>query len=202
LKSFSFNRSTDSWKRPSQCRTVFENGIVILYKIQDSMKSMMLTGIRQMEMMDVPDPVIVNGKDVKIKMSVLGVCGSDIHYYTSGKIGSQVVKYPFTVGHEGSGVVIDIGKAVTRVKIGDQVAIEPAMPCWECDQCKSGRPHTCRKLKFLGCPGQAEGCLSEFIVMPESSCFPISPRLSPDQAAISEPLAIGVYAVKKSVPMA
>jgi L-iditol 2-dehydrogenase len=75
------------------------------------------------------------------------------------------------------------------------------MPCGECDQCLSGRPHTCRKLKFLGCPGQAEGCLSEFIVMPESSCIPVSDSLSYDQAAISEPLAIGVYAVKQSIPM-
>lgn len=76
------------------------------------MKAMMLTGIRQMEMKDVPDPVIKNPKDVKIKMSVLGICGSDIHYYTQGQIGSQKVKFPFIVGHEGAGVVIETGSAV------------------------------------------------------------------------------------------
>jgi L-iditol 2-dehydrogenase len=151
---------------------------------------------------DLPEPTIVNPTDVKIKMSVVGVCGSDIHYYTSGRIGSQVVKYPFPVGHEGAGIVVETGTDVTRVRVGDRIAIEPAMPCHECDQCKAGRHHTCRKLRFLGCPGQADGCLTEFIVMPEESCFPLPVNLSLDQAAISEPLAIGVYAVKKSIPMA
>lgn len=165
------------------------------------MKSMMLTGIRKMEMREVPDPVIINDTDVLIKMKTLGVCGSDVHYYTTGKIGSQVVKYPFPVGHEGAGQVIKTGRAVTRVKPGDRIAIEPAMPCFECDQCLEGRHHTCRKLRFLGCPGQAEGCLSEYIVMPESSCIPISDKLSYDQAAISEPLAIGVYAIRQSIEM-
>lgn len=160
------------------------------------MKSMQLTGIRQMQMMKVETPKIVNPTDVLIKMKVLGVCGSDIQYYVSGKIGSQVVKYPFPVGHEGSGQVMEIGPEVIHVKVGDRVAIEPAMPCFKCDQCLEGRPHTCRNLKFLGCPGQADGCLSEYIVMPETSCFPIPESMSYDQAAISEPLAIGVYAVR------
>lgn len=162
------------------------------------MKSMRLTGIRQMQMMDVPEPEIKNEKDVKIKMSVVGICGSDIHYYTWGAIGSQVVKYPFTIGHEGAGIVVDTGSMVTAVKKGDVVAIEPAMPCFECDQCKAGRPNTCRNLKFLGCPGQAEGCLSEYIVMPEESCFLLPPTLTPDHGSLSEPMAIGLYAIKKS----
>lgn len=165
------------------------------------MKSMMLTGIRQMEMREVPDPMIVNDNDVLIKMKTIGVCGSDVHYYTTGKIGSQIVKYPFPVGHEGAGQVIKVGSGVTKVKPGDRIAIEPAMPCFKCDQCLQGRIHTCRKLRFLGCPGQADGCLSEYIVMPETSCIPISDKLNYDQAALSEPLAIGVYAVKQSVPM-
>ena len=165
------------------------------------MKAMKLTGIRQMEMMETPTPEIVNPTDVLIRMVVLGVCGSDVHYYETGQIGSQVVQYPFTVGHEGSGVVEAVGSAVANVKPGDRIAIEPAMPCGECDQCKAGRPHTCRKLRFLGCPKQAEGCLSEYIVMPEESCFKITDETTFDEAAISEPLAIGVYAVKQSIPM-
>ena len=159
---------------------------------------MMLTGIRKMEMKDIPEPRIINPNDVKIKMSVLGICGSDIHYYTQGQIGSQKVQYPFTVGHEGAGIVVETGISVKRVKTGDHIAIDPAMPCWECDQCLSGRQHTCRKLRFLGCPGQAEGCLMEYIVMPEESCFPLTGKLTPDNGSISEPLAIGVYAVKKA----
>lgn len=162
------------------------------------MKAMMLTGIKQMEMKEIPEPSVINPKDVKIKMSVLGICGSDIHYYTQGQIGSQKVEYPFTVGHEGAGIVVEVGRGVRRVKPGDLLAIEPAMPCWECDQCLSGRHHTCRNLRFLGCPGQAEGCLMEYIVMPEESCFPLSSNLTPDHGSISEPMAIGIYAVKKS----
>ncbi len=165
------------------------------------MKAMVLTGIRQMEMRVVPDPKIINDTDVLIKMERVGVCGSDIHYYTTGKIGSQVVEYPFAVGHEGAGTVVEIGSAVKNVKVGDEIAIEPAMPCWNCDQCNVGRPHTCRNLKFLGCPGQAEGCLSEYLVMPETSCFKLADNMILDDGALSEPLAIGVYAVKQSIPM-
>ena len=159
---------------------------------------MRLTGIRQMEMFDVPNPEIINDSDVLIRMTTVGVCGSDVHYYVSGKIGSQVVEYPFTVGHEGAGVIEKVGNAVIKLKPGDRVAIDPAMSCGECDQCLAGRPHTCRKLRFLGCPKQAEGCLSEYIVMPEKSCFLLPDTLSQDEGALSEPLTIGVYAVKLS----
>lgn len=159
---------------------------------------MMLTGIRQMQMKEVAMPQIKSDYDVLIRMKRLGICGSDVHYYTQGKIGSQVVSYPFTVGHEGAGIIEKTGEKVTRVKPGDRIAIEPAMPCFECDQCRAGRHHTCRNLKFLGCPGQAAGCLSEYIVMPETSCLPIPAKMSFDEAALSEPLAIGLYAVKQS----
>ncbi len=165
------------------------------------MKAMALTGIRQMEMIDLPDPVITKDTDVLIQMRVVGVCGSDVHYYTQGKIGSQVVQFPFPVGHEGAGVVVEVGTAVTRVNPGDRIAIEPAMPCGVCDQCQAGRPHTCRKLKFLGCPNQADGCLTEFLVMPENSCFRIADSMTYTEAAISEPLAIGLYAVNQSIPL-
>lgn len=162
---------------------------------------MKLTGIRKIEMLEVPDPVIEKDTDVLIKMKTVGVCGSDIHYYLSGKIGSQIVQYPFAVGHEGAGEVIKVGTAVKNISPGDRIAIEPAMPCWQCDQCKIGRHHTCRKLKFLGCPKQAEGCLSQYIVMPHQSCFKIPDSTTMAEAAISEPLAIGVYAIKQSIPM-
>lgn len=165
------------------------------------MKAIQLTGIQKMELREVPDPVIQGEKDVLIRLGSIGVCGSDIHYYSEGRIGGQVVEYPFTVGHECSGRVEKVGPGVRRVKPGDRVAIDPAMPCGRCDQCASGRSHTCRKLRFLGCPGQAEGCLSERMVMPEDCCFPIREGMTLDQAALSEPLAIGVYAVRQSVPM-
>jgi L-iditol 2-dehydrogenase len=159
------------------------------------MKSMQLTGIREMEMKDVPVPDIRKDTDVLICMKAVGVCGSDVHYYVSGRIGSQVVQYPFPVGHEGAGIVEKTGSAVKGLHEGDRIAVEPAMPCGVCDQCMEGRPHTCRHLRFLGCPGQAEGCLSEYIVMPQRSCLPIPDHMSFEEAAVSEPLAIGLYAV-------
>lgn len=165
------------------------------------MKAMVLTGIRQMEMMDWPDPMITNDKDVLLKLETVGVCGSDIHYYTSGKIGSQVVEFPYPVGHESGGTVVKVGDGVTAVKPGDRVAIEPGISCGKCDQCLEGRPNTCRNMKFLGCPGQIDGCLSEYIVMPEECCFSIPDHMSFAEAAISEPLAIGVYAVRQSIQM-
>lgn len=160
------------------------------------MKAIKLTGIREMKLFDVPMPQITKKTDVLIRVKTVGVCGSDLHYYTTGRIGDQVVQYPFTIGHECAGIVEKVGGAVTRVSVGDRVAVDPAMPCGHCDQCKTGRSHTCRNLKFLGCPGQAEGCLAEYIVMPETSCFHIGGNLTLDEAALSEPLTIGVYAVK------
>jgi L-iditol 2-dehydrogenase len=165
------------------------------------MKSMALSGLRDMRFMDVAKPAISSDTDVLIRIVTVGVCGSDIHYYTTGKIGSQIVKYPFVVGHECAGIVEEIGSGVTHVKKGDRIAVEPAMPCFACDQCNAGRPHTCRKLRFLGCPGQAAGCLSEYLVMPQTSCIPIPDTVTFDGAAFSEPFAIGMYAVKMSVPM-
>lgn len=154
-----------------------------------------------MEMRQVADPVLKNDTDVRVKMKAVGVCGSDIHYYVSGKIGSQVVQYPFTVGHEGAGVVVEVGRQVTAVRPGDRVIVEPSMHCGTCDQCLAGRPHTCRKTAFLGCPKQAEGCLSEYIVMPAENCLKISDAMTFQEAALTEPLAIGVYAVAQSIPM-
>jgi L-iditol 2-dehydrogenase len=161
------------------------------------MKTMMLTDIRQMQMTEVPVPLVEKGTDVLIRIKRVGVCGSDIHYYTTGRIGNQIVQYPFPVGHEGAGIVEMTGSAVRRVRPGDRIAIDPAMSCGHCDQCREGRPHTCRNLKFLGCPGQAAGCLSEYIVIPETCCIPLHGDLTLDHASLSEPLAIGVYAVQQ-----
>jgi len=165
------------------------------------MKAMQLTGIRQMEMRTVPDPQIRRPDDVLLRIRAVGVCGSDVHYYTQGRIGSQVVSYPFAVGHEAAGVVEAVGPAVRRLKPGDRVAIDPPVSCHSCDQCKAGRHHTCRQLKYLGCPGQLEGCLGELLVMPEECCFPVPSAMSFATAALIEPLSIGVYAVRQSVPM-
>ena len=162
------------------------------------MKSIVLTGLSRIEISDRPVPEIENPGDVLIRMRSVGVCGSDIHYYRTGRIGSQVVQFPFVLGHEGAGVIEKTGSGVTALKPGDRVAIDPAMPCHNCDQCRDGRPHTCRNLRFLGCPGQAEGCLSEYIVMPASSCIVLPENVTMDQGALSEPLSIGLYTVRSA----
>ncbi|UCE07823.1 MAG: alcohol dehydrogenase catalytic domain-containing protein [bacterium] len=159
------------------------------------MKAVMLTGIQKMEIWDIPKPKILKEKEVLLKIASVGVCGSDVHYYSEGKIGDQIIQYPFTIGHECSAVVNEIGVQVTRVKPGDKVAIDPAVSCGRCSQCWIGRSHTCLNLRFLGCPGQLEGCLTEYIVMPEQNCYIIPQNLSLDHAALIEPMSIGFYAM-------
>ncbi len=155
---------------------------------------MELTGIREMNSATVTTPRIETPTDVLVRITSIGVCGSDIHYYTRGNIGSQVVQYPFVVGHECAGIVAETGETVSTVKKGDKIAVDPAMPCGKCDQCAAGRAHTCRNLRFLGCPGQAQGCMSEYICIPETSCYPVPPDMEDDCAVLAEPLSIGIYA--------
>jgi len=162
------------------------------------MKAVVLTGIRQMELRDVPDAAIKKDDDVLLKIEKVGVCGSDVHYYETGRIGSQIVKYPFIVGHECGATVKAVGASVTRIKVGQRVAVEPAVSCHNCDQCRRGRENTCYNLRFLGTPGQGNGCLSEYIVMPEENCFPIDGAITLDQAVLCEPLAIAIYSVRQS----
>lgn len=163
------------------------------------MKAVVLTGLRKLETVEVPNPKIEHDGDVLVRLMRVGVCGSDLHYYETGRIGAQVIEFPFILGHECAGVVSQVGAAVERVKPGDTVAIDPAMPCFECDQCRAGRENTCRRLRFLGCPDQAAGCLSEWLVMPESSLFPTTGRLTAEQSALCEPLSIAVYAVRRAM---
>lgn len=165
------------------------------------MKAAQLTGIRQLEILNVPNPTIKNDDDILIKMNTVGICGSDVHYYVHGAIGNRIVDYPFTIGHEGAGTIEAVGTAVTNLKIGDRIAIDPAITCGKCDQCLAGRENTCRELSFAGCPEEAPGLLSEYLVLPERCCLPISDDTTFDQAVFSEPLSIGIYAVKNSIAL-
>jgi L-iditol 2-dehydrogenase len=162
------------------------------------MKAAVLTAIRRMEIVDLPKPSLINDNDVLLKVAVVGVCGSDVHYYLSGRIGSKIVQYPYLAGHECSAIVETVGKKVNNVKPGDSVAVEPAVSCYKCPQCKMGRENTCCNLKFLGVPGELAGCLCEYIVMPEDCCLPLNSRLSLEQAALCEPFTIGVYTIQQS----
>ncbi len=162
------------------------------------MKAALLTQPGKFEIRQLPDPEIKNDTDVLIRIKTVGICGSDMHYYTTGRIGSQVVRYPFIVGHETAGVVEKVGTGVTRVKPGERIAIDPAVTCGDCDQCKSGRENTCRNLRFLGAPQQLDGAQCEYVVLPQENCFPIIYSMTFEQATLCEPLAIAVYAVERS----
>ena len=162
------------------------------------MKAVVLTGIRQMEIRDVPEPTIKKDDEVLLKIEKVGVCGSDVHYYETGRVGSQIVEYPFIIGHECSATAVAVGKSVTAAKVGDEVVVDPAISCHKCPQCKMGRENTCYNLRFLGTPGQGNGCLCEYIVMPQQCCYPTRRAITTEQAALCEPFAIGVYSVEQS----
>ena len=119
------------------------------------MKAAYFTALRRVEVADAPEPKLQSPEDALIAIDRVGVCGSDVHYYLEGRIGDQVLRYPATLGHECSGTVLAAGPAVKHLAAGDRVAVDPAFPCRACDQCLAGRFHTCRKLLFMGMPGQA-----------------------------------------------
>lgn len=164
------------------------------------MKAVFLTDIKKFETQEISMPVLINDDDVLIKIKMVGVCGSDIHYYKTGRIGSQIVEFPFITGHEAAGIVEKVGSKVKKLKHGQRIAIDPAVYCGNCDQCLSGRENTCRKLVFMGAPKQKEGAMCNYVILKEHNCFPINDNMTFEQAVITEPLAIGIYAVDKSKP--
>jgi len=172
------------------------------------MRTVQLTGLRTLELRDVPAPAKPAAGEVLLRVDVVGVCGSDMHYYRTGRIGSQVVQYPFTIGHECAGTVLEVGPAdaghvdakhaAVVLSPGDRVAVDPLIACGQCDQCLAGREHTCRNQRFLGCPGQVPGALSELLVMPARCCIKVPPGTTQVQATLTEPFAIGLYAYRLS----
>ena len=131
----------------------------------------------------------------RVRMRYAGICGSDIHYFTAGRIGDQVVTSPFILGHEGSGEILNGGGGFNP---GLPVYIEPAISCHHCDQCLSGRENTCRSMKFLGNPLETDGCMREEIAMPHECIVPIPQWMPLEEAVLLEPLSIGMYAVDRA----
>lgn len=154
------------------------------------------TGLRSIEIRRQPEPVLQRPDEVLLAIDRVGICGSDVHYFREGRIGDQLLQLPATLGHECAGTVVAVGSAVERLQPGDRVAVDPALSCGQCDQCQRGRPNTCRKLQFLGCPGQAPGAVSDRLVLPADNCLRIPDTMSLEQAVLAEPLSIGLYAVK------
>ncbi|MBE1555538.1 NAD(P)-dependent alcohol dehydrogenase [Sporosarcina limicola] len=142
---------------------------------------------------DVPE---VSGKDVLIKVMAVGICGSDIHYYTHGRIGQRMVQYPHIQGHECAGVVVATGSQVTRFKVGDRVAIEPGVTCQACRWCKEGRYNLCPDVQFLSTP-PVKGAFVQYLKHREDFLFPIADTLSFENATLAEPLSVGLHAVRR-----
>lgn len=159
------------------------------------MKSVLLNKPHSFEIVETASPVIKNPGDVLIRIKSVGVCGSDIHYYSEGKIGDQIINYPFRIGHECAGIVEQVGVDVKNIIPGDRIAIDPLISCGKCTQCLSGRFHTCLNQKFLGCPGQLEGALAEYLILPSQCCYKITEKLSYQQAVLAEPLSIALHAL-------
>jgi len=160
------------------------------------LKKIVLTDIGKFEIVDAEKPRVTQASDVLLRVLCVGVCGSDIHYYNEGRIGDQPEIFPCIIGHEFSAVVEEIGQAVKSVRIGDVVAVDPLLSCGRCEQCLRGRENTCLNQRFIGSPGQADGCLVEYLLMPEQNCFVVPKEMSAEEAALIEPLSIGYYAAQ------
>ena len=146
-------------------------------------------------------PADLGPTDVEIRLGAGGICGSDLHYYQHGRVGAFVVREPLIPGHEVSGTVARIGGAVTRVKVGDKVAINPSHACGQCDYCLGGRLNLCRNMRFLGSASvfpHVQGMFRERFVMGERQLTPISEDISLGELACAEPLSIGLHAVHRA----
>ena len=158
------------------------------------MKAAFLTGIGKIEILDTPDAKLESPDYVLLQMHTVGICGSDVHCYRNGRIAGQSLELPFMVGHECAGKVVETGPEVKHLRVGDRVAVDPLIPCGQCDQCLAGRQHTCRNQQFLGAPGQIGGALVEYVAMPATCCVPVPKDMTMTQATLTEPFAVGLHA--------
>lgn len=132
-----------------------------------------------------------------VTVEAVGVCGSDAAYFTVGHIGDYEVDGPIVLGHEVSGVVAAVGAAVSNVSVGDRVAVEPGTPCRDCQQCTAGRYHLCPDLVFLATPPY-DGALLEKLTIDARNLFPIPDSMTFEDAALLEPLSVGIWACQRS----
>jgi len=151
----------------------------------------------RIEAADIPEPA---AGQVLLRLGAGGICGSDLHYYFEGRNGSFIVREPLVPGHEASAVVAKIGAGVTRVKVGDKVAVSPSHACGRCDYCREGREQLCRNMRFLGSASlfpHVQGMFQEYFVMEERQCYPVSGDISLGELAFAEPLAVALHAIDR-----
>lgn len=146
------------------------------------------------ELQEVDPPAIKQEDQVKIRVIVTGICGSEIHAYH----GTHPFRIPPVIsGHEFAGIVVETGKKVSKFSTGDRVTVEPHYGCGVCKACKSGKYNICRDKKVLGTQ-EWIGSFGEYVVVPERTVVKLPDNVSFEQGALIEPLAVGVHAVRKA----
>jgi L-iditol 2-dehydrogenase len=140
-----------------------------------------------------------NDRQVLVRIKRVGICGSDVEYWQKGEIGPFVLKAPMVIGHESSGEVVAVGSAVTHLKVGDRVALEPGVPCQQaaCAQCARNSYNLCPEMKFFATP-PVDGSLCDFAVHQADFCFALPENVSLDDGALCEPLSVGVHACERA----
>jgi len=156
------------------------------------MKKLSVTAPNTLHLHQADTPVPGPGQ-VRIRVAYCGICGSDLHAYR-GK--HPFISLPFDPGHEFSGTVDALGEGVTEFRVGDRVVCEPNLVCGECHNCATGRYNICESLKVMGC--QSDGAMGEYFLAPVEKTMPLPRSLSLRDAALIEPLAVGVHAVSRA----
>ena len=148
----------------------------------------------EIEERPVPEP---GPDEVLVSPRLVGICGSDLHYYKEGRIGDWRVTEPHVLGHEFAGVVEEVGTDTETVPVGTHVAVEPILPCWDCQACRRGVYNLCPHISFTGSP-HTDGALQEAVVVPARSLHPLPEDMSFELGALVEPTSIAVHAVRRS----
>ncbi len=142
--------------------------------------------------------------EVQVRIRAGGICGSDLHYFQHGGFGTVRIREPLIPGHEIAGEVAAIGDAVTRVRPGDRVAVNPSRPCSHCEYCLEGKPRHCLDMRFLGSAMRfphMQGGFREMLVCAEAQAVPIPTGLSLEHAAFAEPLSVCLHAATQAGPL-
>ena len=148
------------------------------------------------EIKELPVPQI-SALEVLVKVMAVGVCGSDVHYYENGRIGRFVADQPIILGHECAGIIVAAGGKVTKVAVGDRVAVEPGVTCGQCDACKAGRYNLCPDVQFLATP-PVDGAFVQYLAIRQDMVFKIPDHLSYEEASLNEPFSVGIHAAKRT----
>ncbi len=157
------------------------------------MRAVCLTGLQRVECLSVPEPELRPGEAL-VRVRQVGICGSDLHLFRDGAIGEARATLPFVVGHEAMGAVEAVASPEHEHMVGKRVAIEPAIPCLQCEFCLRGDLNLCPNHHFLGLPPRA-GAMQELIVHPAHLLERVPDALDDAEAVLLEPLAIAVHAV-------